>query len=719
MRWNVGFLMVIVVSVSVAGPVLSQECGVRFTRGNVLHGLFLKGVATDGTTDVYVGTSPDEYAGNHMVVVGDSDAKPWARVDLGAGGELTGVVWGGGQFVAVGFDALEHVSRIVTSADAFEWTQRQSTGGIEFRDVAYGGGRFIAVGLGYSPIANCQVWSSPDGVTWADASASAPAQDFSSILYDGRRFVAVATSPGGYPRAYGSEDAVGWELLGTIPTASYAPRLAFGAGTYAVVPGGPGSDGPLITTTDFISFEERGVEGGVGLQGVGFTASGFLAVGRARCFSAGGRTCAILLRLMPDGTWGVTPSYLQGLLNGIGRTRRGYSAFGLMSVFSSPDGKDWAYGPADIGATVGSIACAGGVCVAVVADTTSDNLNASALLASRDGRVWRPVGLPEVGYGQELGSVGYANGHFVTLGADGLARQLVVGRSYDGVSWSAERAPLSVAWPNLSLWGANGKLFGTAMGRTFLSEDDGSSWTPVLDGFELNTGIYQDGRFLAVGSRGAVAMSGDGATWSVSQARDFAGFVGLASGNGLLLAVGTCSGQDCWALVSTDGTRWQERIIGGGTPLGVVYDSGWFVVRTNHATYVSQDALTWYDFPDSLELEGEIPYAFSGSDGLFVAVGQAGFFTTATCGPIYPWVGSMFALKSPFEISAVGGNFFPGLRLEINGQPWAKIKRTSTSVVRIKGGRALKALVPRNTPATFRFTNPNGGESDPFIWQWQ
>lgn len=82
-----------------------------------------------------------------------------------------------------------------------------------------------------------------------------------------------------------------------------------------------------------------------------------------------------------------------------------------------------------------------------------------------------------------------------------------------------------------------------------------------------------------------------------------------------------------------------------------------------------------------------------------------------------PQVLSMAKAGSPFRITVNGSNLQSGIRVFINGAQWPTVTWKSTSQLKLKGGAALKAAVPRRTATTFRFLNPDGGESS-LVWQW-
>jgi hypothetical protein len=77
----------------------------------------------------------------------------------------------------------------------------------------------------------------------------------------------------------------------------------------------------------------------------------------------------------------------------------------------------------------------------------------------------------------------------------------------------------------------------------------------------------------------------------------------------------------------------------------------------------------------------------------------------------------MLKQGNPFRINVNGTNLQSGIRVYINGGEWTNIQYKSATLIKLKGGGSLKALVPKNTPATFRFDNPDGG-SQTLVWQW-
>jgi hypothetical protein len=82
-----------------------------------------------------------------------------------------------------------------------------------------------------------------------------------------------------------------------------------------------------------------------------------------------------------------------------------------------------------------------------------------------------------------------------------------------------------------------------------------------------------------------------------------------------------------------------------------------------------------------------------------------------------PVVTTMTKLGSPFRINVSGSGFVSGVRVFIDGTEWTNVQFKSATLIKLKGGGALKAAVPKGATRTFRFLNPDGGESTT-TWNW-
>jgi hypothetical protein len=70
----------------------------------------------------------------------------------------------------------------------------------------------------------------------------------------------------------------------------------------------------------------------------------------------------------------------------------------------------------------------------------------------------------------------------------------------------------------------------------------------------------------------------------------------------------------------------------------------------------------------------------------------------------------------PFKIIVTGSNLQNGIKVFIDGAEWSSVVWKNAGKIQLTGS-ALKTAVPKNTPRTFRFLNPDGGEVTT-TWQW-
>lgn len=82
-----------------------------------------------------------------------------------------------------------------------------------------------------------------------------------------------------------------------------------------------------------------------------------------------------------------------------------------------------------------------------------------------------------------------------------------------------------------------------------------------------------------------------------------------------------------------------------------------------------------------------------------------------------PFISSMTKAGSPFRINVIGKRLQKGIKVYINGVLWTNVTWVSTLKIVIKGGKALKTAVPKNTPTVFLFENPDGSTTTK-TWLW-
>jgi|GEM_PF-1691802 len=107
---------------------------------------------------------------------------------------------------------------------------------------------------------------------------------------------------------------------------------------------------------------------------------------------------------------------------------------------------------------------------------------------------------------------------------------------------------------------------------------------------------------------------------------------------------------------------------------------------------------------------GQYPITLDVRDSLGWLVQDTSLTVTATLLPP-PAATSLKKLGSPFRLHVSGSGFQDSIRVFINGSEWTNLTCDNATQITLKGGKALKAAVPKNTPTQFRFLNPDGGES--------
>jgi hypothetical protein len=182
----------------------------------------------------------------------------------------------------------------------------------------------------------------------------------------------------------------------------------------------------------------------------------------------------------------------------------------------------------------------------------------------------------------------------------------------------ASPLPHRQSWTDLAA--GNGKVVGITDGlggRHIYASADGKAWSYVNapTNVTLRAVTFTGGKFLAVGDRSTILVSGDGTDWRVRQTDSGGGSLfAIDSGNGATVAVG----YNATAFVSTDLLNW-ARIPGLGSAysfLNVKFGNGRFVaVGQFGKLWSSVDGFTWQ--PTTWP-QGLIP-----TDGSTIAAGLA------------------------------------------------------------------------------------------------
>jgi hypothetical protein len=160
--------------------------------------------------------------------------------------DFQGVAWGGDKFVAVGYETTGLINSVATgkiaySSDGVNWTRATldpfTRTDSYINGVAWGGGKFVAVGF------NNTITSSPDGIDWTNGTFTG---SLSGIAWGGtagnEKFVAV----GLYGVITSSPNGVDWTPVSNSTFTGHINGIAWGGGKWVAV----GDDGKMAYSTD-------------------------------------------------------------------------------------------------------------------------------------------------------------------------------------------------------------------------------------------------------------------------------------------------------------------------------------------------------------------------------------------------------------------------------------------------------------------------------------
>jgi hypothetical protein len=267
--YNGSNLFVAVASGSSGDHVITSPDGVTWTvRSAVGDNDYWNSVAFGTSTFVAVGL-----AGADQVMTSGNGTTWTGRSPYGANA-WTGVVYGGGQYVAVACGYYNSCNtnttynRVMTSPYGTAWTGRTAAGdNDEWMSVAYGTSTFVAVGWGSSGVLDGRgssgdhVMTSTDGTTWTARTAAGDNDAWKSVAYGNGMYVAVGNANGGYDAVMTSPYGNTW----TVRTPAVA-NMNWTAVTYdnnlfvAVASSSAGSP-TVMTSPDGITWTARSAAG--------------------------------------------------------------------------------------------------------------------------------------------------------------------------------------------------------------------------------------------------------------------------------------------------------------------------------------------------------------------------------------------------------------------------------------------------------------------------
>ena len=166
---------------------------------------------------------------------------------------------------------------------------------------------------------------------------------------------------------------------------------------------------------------------------------------------------------------------------------------------------------------------------------------------------------------------------------------------------------------------------------TILTSPDGANW--ALQNRRADVALYGaaygGGLFVAVGAGGTILSSSDGTNWAYRYTANQTAWNAVTYADGRFVVVGTAPGFNTLILHSTDGLHWEKIPIGNFfAQLSVAYGNGRFIAVGTFSIMTSTDGTNWalvLNYNKELE---SVTYA----NGLFVATGDDGSILTSTNG---------------------------------------------------------------------------------------
>lgn len=309
------------VAVGNDGVIFSSPDGANWTAVPSITDVELNGITYDGNAFYIVGED-----GNIFSAVPKALAAPtgiafteasYSSTATDTNNDITGFIYGGGQFVAVGNDSGVSFS----SPNAQQWAE----GGTGLNDdyytgVTYGNGTYVAVDT------SGDLYSSTDGSTWTEVAE--PGTTLNAVAFGNGTFVAfgshgvVETSSNG-KQWVARQPATANELFGII----------FDGTQFVAV----GDNGAILTSANGITWASGGSGVTSKLYGITYGGGRYVAVGDSG-------TIATSASIGPASVW-IQPSNYVGTPNRLNAVAWGGNQFVAVGnqgwMATSPDGLNW------------------------------------------------------------------------------------------------------------------------------------------------------------------------------------------------------------------------------------------------------------------------------------------------------------------------------------------------------------------------------------------
>lgn len=571
------------------------------------------------------------------------------------GSTLSGVTYGGGQFVAVGDNGT-----IISSPDGYNWTLQSSGVFPHLSAVAYAAGEYAAVGDGGIILvsSNLASWTQMPSVTGNSLHSIAGDSNWST---DGRpQFIAVGDSG----TAVKCLNGTNWSAISSQTTNNLysisetsSEYIAVGnAGTVSIYSVGsfqPVSPASVKTTNDLYGVVLTG--GGVVVAVGDLNPPNYSSNSVLRSI-ANGRSAAWALLPVPN-LWFPSSEFI---LHGVATGSNGFVAVGETGytleynypgvVVTSPTGLQWSELPSPTSENR-LYGCAYGNGLYVLVG------DAGAIMVSSDLTNWTEV----TGYHRSAITAIACDTNLCIASGKPMSRSYVDLRfpdfstlvSTNGINWAISTVNL----PTMADLTVGGGQFVGVNGAGIYTTSDGYNWQTNVSFTNALRGVrYLNGRFVAVGDNGSIFTSLDATNWTNDSVATSGSLWGVAYGNGLYVADGSV------AATSPDGVAW--TLCPSNPPAfitRIVYGEGQFVAAAYTGSYYyptgevmsSRDGTNWqvqFNAPSFAALTG---LAYNGGTFLAIAAeygSQSGLMYKSSDGTNWTQIG--------FQLPLVDNNIF-------------------------------------------------------------
>lgn len=329
-----------------------------------------------------------------------------------------------------------------------------------------------------------------------------------------------------------------------------------------------------------------------------------------------------------------------------------------------------------------------------------------------------------------LTGVAWTGAKFAAVGGSAATGANVLCMSADGIAWTVQAFPQGFV-PSSIAAGPGGLvaagIYASSGSAAILASPDGTTWTQVTNPSTSPQGNllgvnYGGSRFVAVGTNALIFTSPDGAAWNheippTTQSLKSASFGALQSV--VVGATGTIFRSTCQPVCELACTASAPGAGSANTPIQ-------FAATVTPSNCTGTPAFAW-SFGDGQSSAAQNPvhtyttggnFSWSMTTSLGTAKCQK-YGSIAITAPVPPPVITLIKKTAPpFALTVTGSNLQSGIRVTINGAEWSSVQVSSSTKLKITGGKSLKAKVPKGTPISFSFTNPDGGSASVTGWSW-